>query len=244
MRKIFFILVFMQMYNLIFTQEISTNKLEEMSASDICYILIEDVYETFPEETSKYQTDLQRKMFEKSDEYKKLLAKLLNLKKSILSTKFSRKLLVDGQPYSLENYSIKNGGFILNLGHSFGLGGLREARYQYSILGFVNENLPVQKTIDPIFNDKRFVDYFIFLKCDENTALEIENLNNEGQLQIIMEFDIVSTVERTCQFTNYNSYNNNLETFLITSKYPVMKNTKLILQDTKTSKVLLEIQYK
>lgn len=158
-----------------------------------------DVFEYF-DLSDKYDTPLKKKMFIKTDEYKKLIEELKNKKQDLLEITY-----YTGWSHDFSEYNTKTKGFNLGLpGHNIGMGG-QSANPPNSILNIYFPQLPIRHRkpyglfgrvpggdsydirefshiINRIENNTPAGVYeeYIFISMNENNALAIENNNSEN----------------------------------------------------------------
>lgn len=206
----------------------------DFSRNQIIQILEQNVFDFFAHETNGYDTELKKSVFKRTDEYKKYSAQLLDLKRQVVSNKMKIPL---ADTHELSDYSMKTGAFSLSLGANFGMGTF-EASYKYSLDGFIDENIPVNQTTAKSLGDGSLVLYSVLLKCDEETALKIENM--KSSLRMMIEFSVVGVTTKKYPFISLAPQRTE---YVITEKLVSVKNTRVIIADSEGNE-LVSTRYK
>ncbi len=206
----------------------------EISALYLYNILNLNIYEHFPELAQKYDTKLKRKKYEETDDYLILLKEIKKEKEYILNQEYN---MIINQYVELSNYVIKDGGFYLRLPYANGYWTYYDAIQMNSndpainnINGFMINGKP-HYDINSFRNNEFY--YSLFIKCDEDTAFEIEE--NSDSIDLSLKFMINESGHKI----DYNVDPNNGQTY---NPQPLImtKNALLVIRSNNT--VLYQIE--
>jgi len=215
-------------------QEAPVVDFSDMTRAKVLDILSLDVFSYNFEQTSKFDTDLKKSVFKKSDDYKTLLKQLTETRKALLTNTIT--VLLSEKHFVLSDYSLKSKTFLLDLGTNFGFGEMH-SDYQYSVLGFVDENMPIFERQDSwdVGGGKTY--YSVRVKTDEETAMKMED--SKGSLMIRMTCRVVGSTSRS--YKEYDIASGNW--FNSSDKYVVVKAPQLEFLDSQGN-VLFQTNYK
>jgi len=192
-------------------------------ASDLATIFRLDVYRYF-NLADQYDTDLKRKVFEKSGGYKEKLAQLKAEKERLRQVDYYLVLSND-----LGNYDTRLGGFQVSVGWNLGVG-TSEARAPKSADGIYFPSLPT-KTVPflngaiPGVNSQE-----LLLPMAEETALTVEN--NKGRVRAYLFFRLEDV-----QQVSFEYYSTSGDWFDIKQELPTATFVRVIVAHTDSGEV-------
>ena len=197
-------------FNNLYSQSVLVDK---GKAKDLSYILLEDIFGYF-KLNSDYKTDLQKKVFVESEKGKVYLDSIKILKRKILKKDY---LII--LPIELGKYNLNKKGFRLILERISSSGNHRYDQAYYNeeyvlhkqeLNGFWFPSIP----FGTFYNLFTKAGKDLFVKCNESTALNLEN----KKVQLKFHFKLNGKIETRKKFGLLSYFDVN---------YPVTKNIEM-----------------
>ncbi len=208
----------------------------------------EDVY-TFYNLNEEYNSILQKKVFEETEEYKSYLNELVLKKNQVLEGfYYLNGFGLNGQTFTQEfdensyqvNYNLNKSGFPITINHVYPY---KCSRYfiPKTISDIEFPNIPVTKVYDVRHQGKDSYREVFLITVSEKNALEMEN--DRSNIEIILLFQINGIEKRKLndidfQRANKNNYGCKNSVDVIASK-----NLRLVVYNTKTNKIYFDEVY-
>jgi hypothetical protein len=183
------------------------------------------------------KSDLQEKIYEQSEEYAALRDSLLHIKKAFLQEWHYVRLDLEN------NYDVKRGLFVIketgNVGtgyNPFPLPPRSVGRYYFSQMSYVETS----SLAGQMFNIQGAKNVQMVFYCDEKTALEIEN--NQKNLEILIFFKVVGTLEKSFRYFVSNGYSADAWT-VFTEEMITTRNVQLAVMSKDHSRMFFSKNY-
>ena len=229
--------IFILAIHLLYAQEVAVPNLDTLDHQKLFAIFEVDVFSYYEDQTSSYVTDLSKKVFKKTDEYKNLQATLEAIRAKLLSSRVTSSSYIMG----IGPYDLKSGSFRYQTGKNHNSMFAELSNYQQSIGWFLDDNLPIKARTEPGLGDSDLKYFVLDLKCSEEDGLRIENIGIEKK-NVVIEFQPVGVVSRT--YTGYTAderygiTNRGKEKFSVTSKYIRVKDLVVKIVDEFGSEIM------
>jgi len=208
--------------------------IDSLSSDEIKIILDNDVFTYYKSETEQYDTDLKKKKFKTTEEFKKLNTQIHNFSSKIRQHVFIQSL--NKEKNKLSEYNIKRNGFYLYLGNNYG-GDLYDAYPPKSI----NKILFNKLEISSEYIDSYLKKYKVFFPCPEKVGGEIEdNLDN---ISLKIEYNIIGKTTKNFEYINVNDFNS-VGSYTITQDILLGAKLKIIIHNDSTGKDIFSYSFK
>ncbi|MBC7525076.1 MAG: hypothetical protein H7239_11635 [Flavobacterium sp.] len=176
-----------------------TNTLKEVNFDEISNSLRLDVF-SYYELHEKYDTELKKSIFKKSNEYSEKLNELIEIKKSCLNN--CRYIEISKEEgFKIYDYDVNKKGFLVNLGFKI------KSEVNYFSDKYELKSIPIKISIsDSQGMGELYFDRKIFFPCNENDASLLENERDIIKLYVIFKPLGVKKVKNLLFLGYYDDY--------------------------------------